>query len=444
MSDAVQLSLGLSNQDEGAKLFEEVYAMPRLMMAFKKVRSNGGSAGPDGMSIEDFEERLTEELEGIREELQSHRYEPQPVRRVSIPKPNGGERHLGIPNVRDRVVQYSALLAITPYFEPQFSESSYGFRVGRSQRGAIEAAQQHVANGKEWVVDLDLEKFFDTVNHDRVIQLLRTRVSDPRLLKVIALTLRCGVSIDGQVEKSALGLPQGSPLSPLLSNIVLDPLDKELEQRGLSFVRYADDANIFVKSQKAGQRVMTSVINFIEAKLKLRVNREKTQLALSHTVKFLGMTLLAGGMAMISIAAMKKAKERVKELIPRSARGSLETQVERANRWYQGWSGYFAMTSYPSQLKQIESNIRMRYRLQFVKNHKRKKHLVRKLKSQGIRSGTAYKAVYLKNHGRWRMAHDFVVGRAWNEDWFRQRGLKTRSKEARPHWQPLKAHPQPV
>jgi RNA-directed DNA polymerase len=189
---------------------------------------------------------------------------------------------------------------------------------------------------------------------------------------------------------------------------------------------------------------MSNVITFIEEKLKLRVNREKTQLALSQAVKFLGMTLLVGGMAMVSTAAMKKAKERIKELIPRSARGNLETQVERANRWYQGWSGYFAMTNYPSQLKKIEANIRMRFRLQFVKNHKRKKHLWQKLKSRGIRSGTAYKAVYLKNHGRWRMAHDFVAGQAWSEAWFRQRGLKTRSKEVRPHWQPLKVNPKPV
>ena len=442
-----QLSLGLSNKEEGAKLFEEVHALPRLELAFKKVRANGGSAGPDGVSVEDFEENLPENLAKLEAELKSRSYQPGPVRRVSIPKPNspsGGERHLGIANVRDRVVQQSILLAMNPYFDPQFSESSYGFREGRSQRGAIDSAREHVANGKEWVVDLDLEKFFDTVNHDRVLHLIRQKVSDRRLLKVIALTLRSGVEVDGKVERSTLGLPQGSPLSPLLSNVVLDQLDKELEKRRLDFVRYADDANIFVGSQKAAERVLTSVTKFIEQKLKLRVNQEKSQTGLSKTVKFLGMTVLAGGMAMISVGAMKKAKERVKELIPRSGRGSLETQVEWVNLWYQGWSGYYAMTNYPSQLRQIEANIRMRFRLQFLKNHKRKKHLFRKLCQQGARSATAYRAVYLKNSGRWRLAHDFTVNLAWSESWFRQRGLKTRSKAAQDHWQPLKAYPQPV
>jgi RNA-directed DNA polymerase len=439
-----QLSLGLSNQYEGKRLFEEACAMPRLELAFKKVRANGGSAGPDGQSVEDFEEDLVTNLAKLQAELKGKRYQPGPVRRVSIPKPSGGERHLGIPNVRDRIVQQSILMALEPFFEPQFSASSYGFREGRSQKGAIEAARRHVANGKEWVVDLDLEKFFDTVNWDRVIHLIRQRVSDPRLLKVIALTLRSGVAIDGNVEQTKVGLPQGSPLSPLMSNIVLDQLDKELERRGLDFVRYADDANIFVGSQKAAERVMASVTRFIESKLKLRVNRDKSRTALSKMVKFLGMTILAGGMAMISVKALTKAKERVKELIPRSGRGSLEAQVERVNLWYMGWSGYFGMTNYPSQLRQIEANIRMRFRLQFVKNHKRKKHLVGKLRQQGVRGPTAYQAVYLRNSGRWKLAHDFVVNLAWNERWFRQRGLKTKSNAALDHWLVLKAYPQPA
>lgn len=443
-SEMEQLSLGLSNQEEGKQLFEEVYALPRLELAFKKVKANGGSAGPDAVSIEDFEACLSEQLNHLHNELREKRYQPGAVRRVSIPKPNGTERHLGIPNVRDRVVQQSILMALSPYFEPEFSASSYGFREGRSQKDAIAAARQHVANGKEWVVDLDLEKFFDTVNHDRALHLIRQKVSDRRLLKVIALSLRSGIEVDGKVQKSSVGLPQGSPLSPLLSNIVLDQLDQELERRGLDFVRYADDANIFVGSQKAAQRVLTSISAFIEKKLKLRVNRDKSQTALSKAVKFLGMTILAGGMAMISVGAMKKAKERVKELIPRSGRGSLETQVQRVNQWYMGWSGYFAMTNYPSQLKQIEANIRMRFRLQFIKNHKRKRHLVSKLRHQGVRRVTAYRAVYLKNAGRWRLAHDFTVNMAWNEAWFRQHGLETRSQAALEHWQPLKTYPRPT
>ena len=439
-----QLSLGLTSKQEGERLFEELYALRRLELAFVKVKANGGSAGSDGNSVEDFEENLSNNLAKLQAELQSRSYQPQPVRRVSIPKPNGGERHLGIANVRDRVVQQSILMAMEPFFEPEFSESSYGFRRGRSQRGAIEAAQKHVADGKEWVVDLDLEKFFDTVNHDRVLHLIREKISDRRLLKVIALTLRSGVMIDGKVEKSTIGLPQGSPLSPLLSNIVLDRLDKELEHRGLEFVRYADDANIFVGSQKAAERVLASVTRYIETKLKLRVNRDKTQTAKSKAVKFLGMTVLAGGMAAISLGAMKKAKERAKELIPRSGKRSLEAQVEKVNQWYMGWSGYYQMTNYPNQLQKIEANIRMRFRLQFIKNHKRKKHLVRKLRKQGIRSSTAYRAVYEKNLGRWRLAHNFSVNMAWSKSWFRQQGLNTRSETGQDHWQALKKGPRLV
>lgn len=439
-----QLSLGTINQEKGEGLFEEVYALKRLELAFKKVKANGGSAGPDGESVEQFDEKRTEKLVELQAELKSKRYQPQPVRRVSIPKPNGGERHLGIASVRDRVVQQSLLMAMNPYFEPQFSESSYGFREGRSQKGAIEAARKHVAKGKEWVVDLDLEKFFDTVNHDRVLHLIRERISDRRVLKIIALTLRAGVKIEGTVEKSRQGLPQGSPLSPLLSNIVLDKFDKELERRGLEFVRYADDANIFVGSQKAAERVLASVTKFIEQKLKLRVNREKTQTALSKAVKFLGMTILAGGMAAISIAARKKAKEKVTELVPRSGRGSLQAQMAKVNEWYVGWSGYYNMTNYPNQLREIEANIRMRFRLQFIKNHKRKKHLVKKLRERGVRGKQAYHAVYRKNLGRWRLAHDFCVNRAWNISWFEQQGLETRSDAGLDHWQPLEARPQLV
>ena len=335
-------------------------------------------------------------------------------------------------------------MAMSPYFEPGFSESSYGFREGRSQKGAIEAAREYVRSGKEWVVDLDLEKFFDTVNHDRVLDLIREKVSDPRLLKVIGLTLRSGVEEDGKVRRSVIGLPQGSPLSPLMSNIVLDQLDKELERRNLNFVRYADDANIFVGSQKAAERVKEKVTNFIEGKLKLRVNREKSQTARSAGVKFLGMTVLAGGLAMISIGAMKKAKERIKELIPRSGRGSLEAQVEGMNKWYQGWSGYFAMTNYPNQLHQTEAHMRMRFRLQFIKNHKRKKHLVRKLRQRGIKGKRAYRAVYLKNSGRWRLAHDFAVNMAWPQAWLKQHGLRTKSTAGLAHWHPVKIYPQPV
>ena len=281
----------------------------------------------------------------------------------------------------------------------------------------------------------------DTVNHDRVVHLLRNKVEDRRIIRLVGLTLRSGIWIEGKVEKSREGLPQGSPLSPLLSNIVLNELDEELEERGLNFVRYADDCNVFVSSEKAAQRVLGKLTRFIEEKLKLKVNRSKSKAGLSSTVKFLGLTVLAGGMVAVSAASMSKAKAKVKELLPRSAKAPLEAQIETVNRWYRGWAQYYAMSEYPGQLKTIEARIRVRFRLQFVKNHKRKKYLVRKLVKRGVRRNTAYREVYLRNHGRWKLAHTFSAAQAWSEKWFREQGLITVSRETRNHWKSLKAYP---
>jgi len=344
-----QLDLGLESSDR-RRLFEEVCLKRTLERAFRKVKANRGAPGPDGETLEEFEQDLENGLNQLRDELVGWRYRPGPVRRVVIPKPGGGERLLGVANVRDRIVQQAMVMVIEPLFEPDFSDHSYGFRPGRSQREAIARAKEHVGEGREWVVDLDLERFFDTVNKDRVIHLLRSKVEDRRVIRLVALTLRSGIWIDGKVEKSRVGLPQGSPLSPLLSNIVLHELDVELERRGLHFVRYADDCNVFVSSQKAAERVLEKLTRFIEGKLKLKVNRTKSKTGLSSTVKFLGMTVLAGGMVAISAGAMTKAKAKVKELIPRSGKAPLEVQIEIVNQWYRGWAEYFAMGEYPSQL----------------------------------------------------------------------------------------------
>jgi len=289
-----QLDLGLESSDR-RRLFEEVCLKRTLERAFRKVKANRGAPGPDGETLEEFEQDLENGLNQLRDELVGWRYRPGPVRRVVIPKPGGGERLLGVANVRDRIVQQAMVMVIEPLFEPDFSDHSYGFRPGRSQREAIARAKEHVGEGREWVVDLDLERFFDTVNKDRVIHLLRSKVEDRRVIRLVALTLRSGIWIDGKVEKSRVGLPQGSPLSPLLSNIVLHELDVELERRGLHFVRYADDCNVFVSSQKAAERVLEKLTRFIEGKLKLKVNRTKSKTGLSSTVKFLGMTVLAAG-----------------------------------------------------------------------------------------------------------------------------------------------------
>jgi len=412
-----------------------------LERAFRKVKANQGAPGPDGESIEEFEADLEARLDQLRKELESWSYQPSPVRRVVIPKPGGGERLLGIANVRDRIVYQAMAMMMGPLFEPGFSDHCYGYRPGRSQRDAVAEAQKHVGEGKQWVVDLDLERFFDTVNHDRVLHLLRNKVKDRRMIRLVAMILRSGIWIDGKVERSREGLHQGSPLSPLLSNIVLHELDEELEKRGLDFVRYADDCNVFVCSRKAAERVLDKLTRFIEGKLKLKVNRTKSKTGLSSVVKFLGITVLAGGIVAISAASMTKAKAAVKELVPRSGKAPLETQIERVNQWYRGWVGYYAMSEYPSQLRVIEARIRVRFRLQFIKNHKRKKHLVRKLVKRGIRRQTAYREVYTRNHGRWRLAHTFGVARAWSALWFRQQGVLTFSGESRSHWQSREAYP---
>jgi RNA-directed DNA polymerase len=435
-----QLDLRLELND-AHRLYEEVCLKRTLRRAFKKVKVNQGAPGSDGETLDQFECDLETELEKLRDELTGWTYQPGPVRRVVIPKPGGGERLLGVANVRDRVVQQAMVMVMEPLFEPSFSDHSYGFRPGRSQRDAIAQAKEHVGSGKEWVVDLDLERFFDTVNHDRVIHLLRSKVKDRRMIRLVGLTLRSGVWIEGKVEKNREGLPQGSPLSPLLSNIVLDELDGELEKRGLNFVRYADDCNVFVCSEKAAERVLEKLTRFIEEKLKLKVNRTKSKAGLSSAVKFLGMTVLAGGMVAISAASMAKAKAKVKELLPRSGKAPLEAQIENVNRWYRGWAEYYAIGEYPGQLKAIEARIRVRFRLQFIKNHKRKKYLVRKLAKRGIRPATAYREVYLCNRGRWRLAHTYSVAQAWTEGWFREQGLITVSREKRTHWKSSKAYP---
>ncbi len=283
---------------EEPRLFDNLCSELYLSIGFERVKKNKGKPGIDGVSIADFEAHLDEELSRLQEELCNWTYQPLPVRRVEIPKPEGkGVRLLGLPTVRDRVVQAALKILLESIFEPGFSPNSYGFRPGRSPHQALEAAQQIVNSGKSYVVDIDLSKFFDRINHDRLISRMSEKVSDKRLLRLVGMMLRSGIMINGVVIPSDEGTMQGGPLSPLLSNIVLDELDRELEKRGLEFCRFADDCNIFVKSQKAAERVMESVSQFIEKKLKLKVNREKSQVADSSKVKFLGFTVVNGTIA---------------------------------------------------------------------------------------------------------------------------------------------------
>lgn len=419
---------------EKERLFEELCDIERLAAGFKRVKKNKGSPGVDGVTIAEFESHLSEELRQLKAELESWTYKPTPVRRVEIPKPGGkGIRLLGVPTVRDRVVQATLKSLLEPIFEPIFSESSYGFRPERNQRQAVEAARKIVASGKPTVVDIDLSKFFDRIHHDRLIHRLSLQVDDKRILRLIGQLLRSGIMANGVVSPSREGAVQGSPLSPLLSNIVLDELDKELERRDLEFCRFADDCNIFVKTPKAAKRVMKSISNYIEKRLKLVVNQEKSQVARSERVKFLGMTIVGKTIA-ISHKALQTAMAKVKELTPRGTHQTLEKTIEQINSWYVGWVGYFEMTYYPAQLKKIEAHIRRRLRSRLVDQQKSKRNLHRKLVKRGVSRRQSANAVF-SNRKRWVLSNTFAVTKAYPVGWFTgEMGQAIRSDRELRHW----------
>jgi RNA-directed DNA polymerase len=424
----------MSQLIEEPRLFENLCSTLYLGVGFELVRRNHGAPGIDGVSIADFEANLDEELSRLQQELLDWTYQPSPVRRVEIPKPDGkGVRLLGIPTVRDRVVQTALKLLLEPIFDPHFSPNSYGFRPGRSQHQAVQAAQQIVNSGKPYVVDIDLSKFFDRIHHDRLIARMGQRIADKRILRLGGIMLRSGVMINGVVNPSQEGAMQGGPLSPLLSNIVLDELDQELEKRGLEFCRFADDCNIFVKSQKAAERVMATISRFIEKKLKLKVNQDKSKVALSDKVKFLGFTVVNGTIA-IAHKALQTAMDKVKALTPRGTHKSLEPTLDKINQWYVGWSNYYSLTNYPSQLHKIEAHIRRRLRSRLVSQQKRKQHLYRNLVKRGVPRKQASKSVF-SNNKRWVLSNARAVTRAYPNSWFiNLKGQEIRSDRKLAHW----------
>lgn len=419
---------------ETQSLFEELTNTLVLSRAFKDVKRNGGASGIDGISVGDFETNLQEELAQLRKELMSWIYKPKPVKRVEIPKPTGGMRMLGIPCVRDRVVQTGIKLLLEPILEPLFSMHSYGFRPNRNQQQAVRKAQAIVQTGKAYVVDIDLSKFFDRINHDRLIGRLGKVISDKRILRIIGMTLRSGVMKEGLISPTESGATQGSPLSPLLSNLVLDELDKELERRGLSFCRYADDCNIFAGSAKAAERLMANISKFIETKLKLKVNREKSRVGLTHEVKFLGMTIVDGTIA-ISKQSLRHAIKKVKELIPRGTHLRLDEAIAKINSWYMGWSSYYSMTQYPSQLRKIEARIRRRLRARLIDQQKSRRHLFNKFIKRGVAGNVAGSAVYFSHKKKWALSITRAAHKAFDNNWFiTSCGQKIRSNEGRQHW----------
>ncbi len=409
---------------EDARLMEEVVGRTNVKAALRRVKSNKGAPGADGMTVEELEGWLREHWPALREELLSGRYRPQPVRRVEIPKPGGGMRMLGIPTVVDRFVQQALVQVLQGRLDPQFSAHSFGFRPGRSAHQAVAQAQEYIAEGYDWVVDIDLEKFFDRVNHDILMGRLAKRVGDRRVLRVIRAFLNAGVMEDGLVSPTDEGTPQGGPLSPLLSNVLLDDLDRELEKRGLRFVRYADDCNIYVRSPRAGERVMGSVTRWLEKKLKLRVNRDKSAVARPWKRKFLGFSSTGERKPRrrISPQSVVRFKEKVRSLTRRSGGRSVEAVVTRLASYLRGWLGYYGFCETPSVLRELEGWVRRRLRSLLWKQWKvgrtRERELLRRGVSAELAWGTAGSA-----HGVWRMSRARALHVALPAAYFAELGL---------------------
>ena len=415
---------GRAYEEGGEKLLEKVLERGNLVRALKRVEQNRGAAGVDGMGVEELRDYLKEHWPAIRERLLEGTYEPSPVRRVGIPKPEGGMRQLGIPTVLDRFIQQAIMQVLTPLFEPDFSESSYGFRPGRKAHGAVEAARGYVREGYRWVVDLDLEKFFDRVNHDRLMARVALKVEDKRVLGLIRRYLGSGVTIGGVVVETVEGTPQGGPLSPLLSNIYLDELDKELERRGHKFCRYADDCNIYVRSQRAGERVMASVRGFITGRLKLKVNEAKSAVDRPWKRKFLGFSLTANKEAKIRIApkSLERLKGKLRELTRRNRSQELGERIRLINGYVGGWVGYFAKAETPSILEDLDQWLLRRLRACVWKTWKRVRTRYHKLRGLGLPEGVVG---YMANtrKGAWRIAASPPLQQGLNRAYWAKLGL---------------------
>src|SRR3989454_10178213 len=404
------------------RMMEAICEWGNLKEAMWRVKTNKGSAGIDGMTVDELPDYP--QLLVIREQLLSGVYEPQPVKRVEIPKPDGGVRKLGIPTALDRFVQQAVMQVWQQQWDRTFSDSSYGFRPGRSTHQAVAQAQQYIAAGYGWVVDLDLEKFFDRVNHDKLMGQIAKRVRDKRLLKLIRAFLNAGVMENGLVSPSVEGTPQGGPLSPLLSNLVLDELDRELERREHRFVRYADDCNIYVRSERAGKRVMQSVTGFLRRRLKLKVNETKSAVARPQDRKFLGFSFTGGREPKRRIApkALLRCKQRVRELTRRTRGISLEQMTKELATYLQGWKSYFGFSQTPSVLRRLEEWIRRRLRSMIWKQWKRGKVRFEKLRQRNIRPALAAQTAG-SPHGPWRLANSPALQSALPLAYFDALGL---------------------
>ena len=413
-----------SSREDQSDLLEQMLESENLRRAYKRVVQNGGAPGVDSVTVAELQAYLKTHWEAVKSGLLSGTYKPNPVKRVEIPKPGGGVRRLGIPTVMDRLLQQALLQVMNPIFDADFSWYSYGFRPGKRAHDAVKQAQRYIQSGLRWVVDMDMEKFFDRVNHDILMAKVARKVKDKRVLKLIRAYLNAGVMEGGVCQKTEEGTPQGGPLSPLLANILLDDLDKELTKRGLRFVRYADDCNIFVASKRAGERVMESVIRFVEGKLKLKVNRDKSAVDRPWNRKFLGFSFLSNKQATIRLApkTISRFKEKIRELTNRSRSMPMEERILKLNRYLMGWIGYFRIASAKGHCKRFDQWIRRRLRMCLWKQWKRVRTRIRELRALRVPEWACF-VMANSRRGAWEMSRN--TNNALPTSYWEVKGLKS-------------------
>lgn len=408
-------------------LLERIIDRNNLNQAFKRVKSNKGSHGIDGMKVDELLQYLKENGDSLRQSLLEGSYKPNPVRRVEIPKPDGRKRPLGIPTAVDRVIQQAIAQILSPIFEETFSDNSYGFRPNRSAHQAILKCKEYMDNGYRWAVDIDLEKYFDTVNHDKLIGLVYKDVKDIRVISLIRKYLHAGVMINKTLNTTERGVPQGGNLSPLLSNIMLNELDTELEKRGLNFCRYADDCNIYVKSKKAAERVMKSITKFIEEKLKLKVNKEKSRVDRPWKLKYLGFSFYTkkGEMGIrVHDKSVEKLKATLKKITGRSNAMSMEYRAIKLKQIIIGWINYFKLADLKSTLKKLDEWLRRRLRLCYWKKWKKTKTKHDNLKALGIENYKAWEYANTRK-GYWRISNSPILARTLTNNYLKEQGFIT-------------------
>jgi RNA-directed DNA polymerase len=412
------------------RLMEEVCERENLKEALRRVKANKGSPGVDGIAVDQLDDYLKQHWPAIREQLLSGTYKPKPVKRAEIPKPDGGVRKLGIPTVLCRFIQQAVMQVLQRQWDPTFSDHSYGFRPGRSAHQAVAQAQRYIAEGRGWCVDLDLEKFFDRVNHDKLMGQIAKRVGDKRLLKLIRAFLNAGVMENGLVSPSVEGTPQGGPLSPLLSNLVLDELDQELERRGHHYVRYADDCNIYVCSERAGQRVMESVTRFITQELKLKVNETKSAVAQPQERKFLGFSFTAGPEVKRVIApkALNRFKQRIREITRRAKGVSMKTTIGELAPYMRGWRSYFGFCETPEVLLSLTRWVRLRIRAAMWRQWKTPRRRREALLELGVRLRLATNTAG-SGLGPWYLAKAKALSVGLSNAYFKSLGLPSLAEE---------------